>query len=312
MRRVAITGVSGYIGSQLLDRLDAHPDVEAIVGIDTHPPGMDSPKLRFFLRDIASPLGDLFVQERIDSAVHLAFVVKPTHRRDQARQVNVHGTEHFIDACRNSGVQHVLYLGSTSAYGAHLDNPVLLTEDSPLRPNLGFQYAQEKAETDGMLQSYAHSDRNVAVTLLRGCVVMGPGGARSIGSKMFQPIMLRVVGHDPHVQYLHEEDLLDLLVTALERRPKGIYNVAGDGLLRYSDVARLAKRRMMALPRGMLAALMNATWSLRLQSESPSAGLDFIAYPWVASNERWKRETGFSYRYSSEEAIAAYVRTLRR
>ena len=310
MRRVAITGVSGYIGSQLLARLDAHPDVEAVIGVDARSPEVDSPKLRFFLRDITRPLGDLFAQEGADSAVHLAFVLKPTRRKGEARLVNVRGTQHFIDACRSSGVQHVLYFGSASAYGAHPDNPVPLTEDSPLRPNLKFQYSREKAETDRMFQSYAALDTHVAVTLLRGCVVIGPGGARSIGSKMFQRVMLRTAGHDPEVQYLHEEDLMDLLVMALERRLPGIFNVAGDGILRYSDVARLAHRPMVAVPRGMLAALMNATWALGLQSESPSAGLDFIAYPWVVSNERLKRETGFSYRYSSEEAVAAYAKTL--
>ena len=35
MRRIAITGISGYIGAQLLDRLVGHPEVETVVGIST-------------------------------------------------------------------------------------------------------------------------------------------------------------------------------------------------------------------------------------------------------------------------------------
>ncbi|MEK9144413.1 MAG: hypothetical protein AAB339_02245, partial [Elusimicrobiota bacterium] len=42
-----------------------------------------------------------------------------------------------------------------SAYGAHPDNPVPLTEESPLRPNMRFQYSRDKAETDRMFQDYA-------------------------------------------------------------------------------------------------------------------------------------------------------------
>lgn len=312
MRRVAITGVSGYIGRQLLARLDAHPQVEAVVGIDARPPEGESRKLRFFLRDITRPLDDLLARERVDAAVHLAFVVRPTRRRRHARLVNVLGTQHFIDACDMAGVGHVLYLGSASAYGAHPDNPVPLEEDSPLRPNLGFQYSRDKAETDWVFQSYAAANPQVAVAILRGCLVLGPGGADSVGGKIFRRVMLRVAGHDPPVQYLHEEDLMSLLVAALERRARGIFNIAGDGLLRYSDVARLARRPMVAMPRALLAAMMNLTWALGLQSESPAAGLDFIAYPWVASNGKLKRELGFSYGHSSEDAVRAYLQALGR
>lgn len=311
MRRIAITGISGYLGSQLLKRLAAHPDVERIVGVDARPPTVQSPKLAFFQRDITRPIADLFSGEQLDAAVHLAFVLKPTHSTVAARRVNVEGTRNLLEACRLGHVGHLLYLGSTAAYGAHRDNPVPLTEESPLRPNRGFQYSREKAETDRMFLDYGTAHPEAAVTILRGCVVIGPGGARSIGAKMFTRVMVRVAGHDPQVQYLHEDDLVDLLVAALEKRPRGIYNVAGDGLLRYSDVARLAGRRMAAIPGPVLSGLMGAAWALHLQSESSAAGLDFIAYPWVASNEKLKAATGFRYRYSSEDAIKAYVKTLK-
>ncbi|MCL0101469.1 NAD-dependent epimerase/dehydratase family protein [Dehalococcoidia bacterium] len=308
MRRVAITGVSGYIGSQLLARLDAHPEVEAIIGIDNRPPPLGSPKLRFFLRDIAAPIRDLFAQEHVDSAVHLAFVVKPARNRAKTSLINIIGTENFIEACRVGQVQHALYLGSTSAYGAHPDNPVIITEQSPLRPNLDFQYSREKAETDRMFQAYAQIDNAVTVTVLRSCVVLGPGASRSIGSKIFQRVMFRVSGFDPMVQYLHEEDLIEAMVTALEQRPKGIFNLAGDGLLRYTDLARLAQRPMMTMPRGVLGGLMSTTWLFRLQSGSNAPGLDFIMHPWVASSDRWKHDTSFVFKHSSEEAVASFLR----
>ena len=307
MRRIAITGVSGYVGGLLLNRLDAHPEVESIIGIDNRPTKVSSKKLRFFLRDVSTPFTDLFAREGVDAAVHLAFVVRPERGHRRVRQVNVQGTVHFIEACERAGVQHILYFGSTSAYGAHPDNPALLTEDSPLRPNLRFQYSKEKAETDRMVAGYAAAGNGFGVTLLRGCVVLGPQADSSIGSRLFQPIMLRVGGFDPQVQYVHEEDVIDLMVGALETRLAGVFNVAGDGVLRYSEVARLARRPMLALPRSTLATIMDVTWACRLQGGSTSAGLDFITYPWVASNERLKKETGFSFRYSSEDAIIAYL-----
>ncbi len=308
MRRVAITGVSGYVGSLLVNRLAEHPEVEAIIGIDRRAPAEPPAKLRFHQRDVTQPFDDVFWSESVDAAVHLAFIVKPTRHAEQARAVNIQGSRNLVDACLASRTRNLVYFGSATAYGAHSDNPVPLTEEAPLRPNKGFQYARDKAETDLMLQEAAASNPDLEVAVLRGCVVLGPKGEGAIGGKVFQPVMLRIAGHDPLVQYLHEEDLVDAIVSQLERPAPGVYNLGGDGPLRYSQVARLAKRPVIAVPRPIIGGLIDATWALRLQSESTSAGLDFISYPWVVSNEKLKSATGFRYRYSTEDAVLAYLR----
>ncbi len=312
MRRVAVTGVSGYIGAQLLRRLAAHPGVEAVIGIDTRPPVAPPAKLTFLQRDITQPFESLFAQHKVDAAVHLAFVVAPTRREAWAAKINIDGTKHFLQACASGGVGYALYLGSTAAYGAHADNPVPLTEESPLRPNQRFQYSRDKAATERLFADFAAANPGAKVAVLRGCPVMGPGGAKAIGAKVFQPVMVRIAGHNPPVQYLHEDDLIDILVMLLERRTPGVYNVAGDGTVPYTQVAKMAKRPMVAVPKSLLGGVMDVAWKLRLQSQSNSSGLDFIAYPWVAGNEKLKQATGFRYRYSTEQTIEAFLRGAKR
>ena len=309
MRRVAITGSSGYIGGQLVRRLSSDPAVEAIIGIDARPPENQPSKLRFYLRDVAKPWNDLLTEEGVDAAIHLAFVVRPSRNDRDTRLVNVEGTRNFLNACHRAKVGQVIYLGSMAAYGAHPDNPAPLLEHHPLRPNERFQYSRDKAATDHLVQEYAVSNRDVSVTILRGAVVLGPGGAQAVGAKVFQPVMVRLAGHDPPVQYIHEEDLIEMLVKFLEHPVAGIFNAAADGLLQYTDVARLARRPMMAVPKSLLSGLMNVTWALRLQSQSTSAGLDFIAYPWVGGNAKLKEETGFAYRYTTQETVESYLRS---
>ncbi len=311
MRRVAITGISGYIGSRLCQRLDALPQVERIVGIDLREPRLPTAKVALYLRDINRPLESIFTENGIDTAIHLAFVLRPTHDQTGTRRTNVGGGASFLDACRAAGVKHILYLSSTSAYGAHPDNPIPLTEESPLRPNKRFQYSRDKAETDSLFWRFAAEHRETKVTILRGCVVMGPGGAGSIGSAMFQPIMVRVAGHNPPVQYVHEDDLLDLMIHVIENGIEGVFNVAGNGTFPYSDLAAMARRPMVAVPSFLLKPLMDLAWGLRLQSGSSSPGLDFIKYPWVVSTEKLTREAGFNFRFSSRDAIMAYVEAKR-
>lgn len=100
------------------------------------------------------------------------------------------------------------------------------------------------------------------------------------------------------------------MATFLHTRRTGIFNVAGNGEIGYNELARLAKRRMLRLPEALLRPVMGISWALHLQSDSPPSGLEFIKYPPVMSTEKLRKETGFQFRYSSEEAICAFLSTL--
>ena len=305
MRRIAVTGSSGYLGSRLVARLAEHGDVETIVGVDFRPP-LDPPaKLRFYERDVAAPFSEVFERESVDTAVHLAFVVAPTRDHRRVRAVGLDGAQNFLDACRAAGVEQAVYMSSAAAYGAHPDNPEPLTEASPLRPNDAFLYSRYKAEADRLYREFAEEHPATNVTVLRGCPVIGPGGHAAVGAKVFQRVMLRVAGHDPLTQFMHEDDLIRLFVHAIERRARGVFNTAGDDFIRYSDLAGLANRPMAPLPYPVIAPLMEATWHVRLQRSASAVGLRYIMYPWVVDNRRFCEQTGFSYRYSSEEAVRA-------
>ena len=305
MRRIAITGSSGYLGSRLVARLAKHDDVETIVGVDFRPPVDPPAKLRFYQRDVATPFSEVFEKERVDTAVHLAFVVGSSRDHRRVRGVGLDGAHNFLDACRAAGVEQAVYMSSSTAYGAHPDNPEPLTEASPLRPNDAFLYSRYKAAADGLFREFAEEHPATNVTVLRGCPVIGPGGHAAAGATIFQRVMLRVAGYDPLTQFIHEDDLIRLFVHAIERRARGVFNTAGNGFIRYSHLAKLANRRMVALPYPLIAPLLEATWHARLQGSGSAVGLRYIMYPWVVDNARFCEQTGFSYRHSSEEAVRA-------
>ena len=110
MKSVAVTGISGYIGNRLLSQLEKMEAVERIIGIDIRPPRESLPKLQFYCQDILKPLDDIFAENEVDSVVHLASIVKPTHDKKTARQVDIDGTINFLEACRRARVEQFLYL----------------------------------------------------------------------------------------------------------------------------------------------------------------------------------------------------------
>lgn len=206
--KVAITGISGYIGRRVFRRLAETEAVERIVGIDVREPPDNSPKLKFYRRDISQPLGEIFSENQVNSVIHLAFVLKPARDRARTRRTDIDGTVNLLEACHEAKVGYLLYLSSHTVYGAHADNYVPVTEESPLRPLFDFQYSWDKVEVEKALHDFAVSHPQTGIAILRSCPVAGPGAADSVAALMFKPpVMIAVRGYDPPMQFLHEDDL---------------------------------------------------------------------------------------------------------
>lgn len=305
--RILITGISGYIGSRLLATLSEQEWVERMVGIDVNLPPDILPKLKFYRRSVLERLDDVFLENRVDGAVHLAFVVKPTHKRDLARRVDLGGTASFLLGCERAKVRRIICLSSHTVYGAWPEYTSKLTEEVPPRPLPGFQYSWDKAEVERMFRDFARSHPEVKLTILRSCPVLGPNAQGSVATPMFRSPMIKVSGFDPLLQFVHEDDLIRLITQLLRQPVAGVFNVAGEGELKYSEVAGLLGAKILSLPAWLLSRLMGFSWALRLQEQSPPEGLKFIKYPPLVSTEKLKRETGFQFRYSSRETLLSFL-----
>ncbi len=309
IRRVAVTGAAGYVGRTLIDRLARESAVERILALDVRPLPAESERgpVVFTRHDVTRPFGPLLREHRIDALAHLAYVMRPSRDRESARRVNVDGTASALASCEEAGVRHILYLSSTSVYGAHADNPPLLGEDAPPRPPRGFQYSEDKAAAERLIAEFAASRPDFSVVALRACPTLGPSADNFIASAFSKPFLVGARGHDPHMQLMHEDDLADALCRCLLSRVSGTYNLAGDGLIRWSEMARMFGRRVVWMPGLVLRFLVGVSWALGLQSDSPPSGLGFITHNWAASTDRAKRELGIRPRHTSREAWAAFA-----
>ncbi len=292
----------------LIERLQGCDAVDYILATDIRTPSSSySDSADFVQTDVTEPFPDLFARYEINAVVHLAYILNPGRHTSLARRVNVSGTDHVIEACANADVAHVVYLSSTSVYGAHPDNPEFLTEDDPVRPVPGFQYSEGKVAAERRLIEFAEQSSGSLVTVLRVCPVMGPRADNFIANAFRKPVLPRLGEADPPMQFVHEDDLADVVIKCLETRPAGIYNVAGDGTIRWTQIASVMGRRMLRLPPVAWHSLTSMAWYLGLQSDSPACGLDFIRYRWTASAEKLKRDVGVSLKHSSREAWESFA-----
>ena len=308
IRRVAITGAAGYIGRLLTDRLAYCEDVERVVAVDIRPSQRElSSKVTFVQRDVTRDFADLLVEHRVDALVHLAFSVKPDRNEERARGLNVGGMAVALEACTATGVRHLLYISSATVYGAHADNPPLLTEDAPLRPVRGFQYSESKVQVEAMLSEYRENHPEMRLCVLRTCPVIGAGADNFIADSLGMRNLVAVRGYDPQMQFLHGSDAAEIMTRCLLDGVRGTYNVGPRDLMQWADLSQLGGRRLVRLPYTVLYGLTCLTWHLGLQGRSKACGLNFIRYPWVVSGENLEREHGLTVRHSSREAWEEFV-----
>ena len=305
---IAVTGALGYVGTVLIRHLVEREDVDSVLATDVREPNQAlGSKVTFVRQDVSEPFPGLFAEHEVDTVVHLAYVLRQSRNRQANRRVNVDGTRNTLEACRRGGVGRIVYLSSTSVYGAHPDNPQALTEEMLARPVAGFQYSEDKLESERLLNEFASAMSGVAVCILRCCPIMGAHADNFIASAFDKPLLVAVSGTNPPMQLIHEEDMVRCLTLAVLGDAEGLYNMAGAGSMGWREMASTRGRHVVSMPAWLLYPLTQLTWALRLQSDSPAMGLDMIRYPWLASTKKIEREMGFNPRYSSRDAWAAYV-----
>lgn len=305
MVTVAITGVGGLIGRRLVRELDLRASVERIVGLDVvAPAGLASDKLQLRHADVREPaLAELL--DGVDVLVHLAFQFDPIADEALMRAVNVDGTRNVFEAAAGAGVAKVVYASSSVVYGAHPDNDFPLTEDSPVRANPDFSYAEHKAELEQWLADWVPAHPELVVTVLRPAIVAGPGVQNFITRLMEAPRFTAVAGHKPPLQFAHVDDVAAALAHAVDRDLPGAYNVASEGWLSFDEVTAIGGRKVAWVPEEVAFAAAERLWRLGL-GESPPGFLHYVMHPWVLSVDKLTA-TGWQPKRSNRDALAELV-----
>jgi UDP-glucose 4-epimerase len=313
MGSVAITGAGGYIGQRLILHLDSQDWCTRILGTDIAEPEAGSEKLTFLKKDIRDhSLIDFWRGQDVETLVHLAFIVDPIHDEKKMYDVNVNGTLNILKICEELNMRHVIVASSATAYGAWPDNPEPLKEDHPIRvfpPT--FNYPHHKGLTEKHCAEYIRKHPDVVFNIVRPCVVYGPNTQNYL-SRYFAklPIVPLVNGRDPNLQFVHEDDVAQLFSLLIDKKVPGAFNVAGDGVVRSSEVGAMLGKRSVKVPRRMLYAVIWAIWRLHLKAvEAPPGIVDYTSYPWVVDTSRAKELLGWKPKYTSKDTLRIMFRT---
>lgn len=300
MTVVAVTGASGYVGRRVLEALEEQSDVRRVIGIDVVDPPFSTRNLEFYRIDIRSPdVGR--VLQGADVLIHLAFAFRPLREPAEMRDINVGGTRTVFAAAADAGVRKLVHVSSALAYGAHPDNDVPLSEESPLRPVQEFPYSAQKGECEEIVLGFREAHPEIAVTVLRSALVLGPTVSGLAARLVEAPLWAAVTGYEPGVQVVHETDVARAVAFAVEHDLDGAYNLCCDGWVEQDRAAGLLGQRYAAGSLEVVRRWLDAVWMTGLSSLPPST-LPFRMYPWVMSNEKL-RSAGFAFVHGNESTL---------
>jgi len=307
---IAVTGLGTFIGRRLVERLLSRSPNLRVLGLDHRRPFRLDDRVQFHRVDLTEPtadgrLSEVLARERVDAVVHAAFRTSPTTNLEMDHELETIGSLHVMSACAAAKVKRLVVASSTMLYGPHADNPNFLTEGHPLRGHVDAHSVRDRIEVEGLLSEWIVRHPDTEVTVLRSCWIMGPTIWDPIARFFSRPVVPMLLGYDPLMQFVHEEDCLHAFERATLNPHPGIFNVTGRGVLPLSTILRLAGKRSLPLPAPLLYRM--AYYPSQGQTGDPPAGFyDYLRYLWVADGSRGWEAFG-EPTYSSKEAWISFV-----
>ena len=117
-----------------------------------------------------------------------------------------------------------------------------MTRTGPARTNV----ERSLLEVEAFVRDFADDNPHVDVTLLRFANVLGDDIDTPFATALRRPVVPEIFGFDPRVQFVHEDDVVGALMYATTNDVPGVYNVAGDGNLPWSEVCAIVGKRRVS------------------------------------------------------------------
>ena len=313
-RVVLVTGVSRYLGARLASLLQADPEIDTVIGVDTAPPRPekvgDLGRTEFVRADIRNPLiAKVIASANVDTVVHMNVISTPSDAggRSAMKEINVIGTMQLLAACQKApSIRRLVVKSTTAVYGSSPRDPALFTEDQEPRALPRSGYGKDVVEVEGYVRGFGRRRPDVTLTLLRFTNFVGPKVDGALTRYFSLPVCPHLLGFDPRIQLCHEDDGVEVLRRAALADHPGIFNVGGQGVLLLSQAVRRAGRVAVPVPAPAASLVAAAVRRSGLADFSPEQ-MRFFEHGRVADTTRLRTVFGYTPSYTTASAFDDFL-----
>jgi UDP-glucose 4-epimerase len=309
-RTVLVTGVSRYLGGRMAALLAADPAVSTVIGVDVVAPELAIPGTEFVRADIRNPvIAKVMGEAGVDTVVHMGVIATPKQAggRSTMKEINVIGTMQLLAACqRTTSVRSLVVKSTAAVYGSGPKDPAMFVEQMEPRHAPTSGWAKDSVEVETYVRGFARRRPDVSVTTLRFANFFGPRVQTALTAYFSMPVIPTVLGFDPRLQFVHEDDGLEAIRRAVLVPRQGTFNIAGDGVLLLSQAVRRSGRMTVPVLRHVIGAVGRAMAPTGLADFSPEA-VRYLTYGRGLDTRAMRRVLGFEPAYTSEAAFMSFV-----
>ncbi|MGH2726446.1 MAG: NAD-dependent epimerase/dehydratase family protein, partial [Actinomycetota bacterium] len=245
----------------------------------------------------------------VDTVVHTSVIATPGRvgGRTNMKEINVIGTMQLFAACQKAeSLRRVVMKSTTAVYGSEPTDPAVFSEDMSPRSQPRTGYAKDAVEVEEYARAFGRRRPDVGLTILRFANFIGPMIDTPLTRYFSLPVVPTALGFDPRMQFLHEQDAIEIIYRATRDDHSGIYNASGDGVIYMSKAVRMAGKA--ALPvvvplMGLVAAAIRQTGLVDFSSDQ----IKFLLYGRVADVDRLKKRFGYTPEFTTEEAFKDFI-----
>ncbi|OLL28308.1 epimerase [Burkholderia sp. SRS-W-2-2016] len=312
MKKILVTGASGWLGAEIVRTLLARGDAVIATDVAISPAttalAARYPQLTTITADLCEwpqVLGMLSTH-RPDAVIHAAAIVGVIQCADiplKANRVNVEGSINLFEAMRIAGIKRVVHVSTEETYGDFL-TPVI-DEEHPQKPLSVYGATKLAVEHYGRIYSRDHGLECINV---RTCWVYGPHLPRLRVPRTFVEAALR--GEPLHVDdgaqlavdQVYIADTVAGLLLALDKDQHRYdsYNVATGVAPTIADVAEAVNR-----------AIPGARISVGSRGPYRHGGVVLSATKGALDISRARAELGYEPKYDLQRGIEATIEATR-
>ncbi len=286
--KVLVVGTGGALAR--LTALALRDRGHAVIGLDRRPwpdAPADVPVHQVDIRKRAAE--DVFRRVKPEAVVHMATVNALSAGGEERARINLGGTQAVFSHSQAHGVKHVVVVGRHTFYGASADAPLYRTEADPPSGIGNFPELADLVAADLHAATMLWRAPELTTTVLRVVYTLGPSLSGTLSGFLKGRRVPMVLGFDPLFQFLDERDAAAAVALAVEKRARGIFNVAGPSPMPLSTIAHALGRTVVPVPEPVLARLLGRFGLPAL----PRGALQHLKYPIVVDGGAFARETGF-------------------
>jgi UDP-glucose 4-epimerase len=308
-KNILILGIGGglaQITSRLILKENPH---YKIIGIDSRPLGHCPEIEGLTYKSIKYSRGNfekLFRDNQFDVVYHLARMSHGITRGEdlvKRLELSVMGTNRILDLATRFKVKKMIVLSTFHIYGALADNSVFIDEKAPLKASIKYSELRDVIDMDQICTNWMWQHQNeIETVVLRPCNIIGNQINNSMTKFLRGPFVLSPVDFNPMFQFIHEFDMANVLMRAIDELPVGIYNVATDDFISIAKAIDAVGSKKIPFPMS-LADHMNKVLRMA-HMEVPDYFIDYLKYSCLIDNKLLKKHLGEGYwRFEITEAL---------